>query len=61
MTAGAVAAFEFLEALRNAKAVARRAGSRLMFDHQLTRFPLERSHAESTCDRCHLPAKLGRS
>ncbi|MEO1336403.1 MAG: hypothetical protein AAFV29_12205 [Myxococcota bacterium] len=31
------------------------------FDHQLTRFPLERSHAESTCDRCHLPAKLGRS
>lgn len=31
------------------------------FDHNLTRFPLERAHAALTCERCHKPAKLGDS
>ena len=31
------------------------------FDHALTRFPLERAHSEAACDRCHQPARLGRS
>ena len=31
------------------------------FDHNLTRFPLERAHSTAACDRCHQPARLGRS
>lgn len=31
------------------------------FDHSLTRFPLERAHAEVDCSRCHKPAQLGKS
>ncbi len=31
------------------------------FDHALTRFPLERAHSQTACDRCHLPARLGNS
>jgi hypothetical protein len=31
------------------------------FDHALTRFPLERAHAEVGCNRCHLPTKLSES
>ena len=31
------------------------------FDHNLTRFPLERAHAKVDCDRCHRPERLGRS
>lgn len=29
------------------------------FDHNLTRFPLERAHAKVDCNRCHKPEKLG--
>jgi hypothetical protein len=31
------------------------------FDHNLTRFPLERAHAIVGCERCHKPARLGDS
>jgi hypothetical protein len=31
------------------------------FDHNLTRFPLERAHAVVECQRCHKPAHLGES
>lgn len=31
------------------------------FDHNLTRFPLERAHEGLDCARCHKPAKLGQS
>jgi len=31
------------------------------FDHSVTRFKLEGAHAEPSCNRCHVPAKLGDS
>lgn len=31
------------------------------FDHSLTKFPLERAHADVDCERCHKPAELGKS
>jgi hypothetical protein len=46
--------------LKNCERCHVRGGDRTSkFDHNLTKFPLERAHAKVDCDRCHKPQKLG--
>ncbi len=46
--------------LKNCERCHVRGGDRTSkFDHNLTRFPLERAHAKVECERCHKPQNLG--